>query len=148
MLVSKLAVEQGVGIASFVLSTDLWWQVSITVAFANAALASAPDYSAQPEHRHTLCPVCDANYGEVGTARGLPRFNQRQSFASGDGYGGLVIFRGCRNLLRTSPAMVLQPHEPGGRGRLLRATRGGCFAVPADVSQNGVPVNEGVRHLN
>jgi hypothetical protein len=54
----------------------------------------------------------------------------------------------ARNLIRTSPAIVLQPHEPGGRGRLLRATRGGCFAVRADVSQNGVPVNEGVRHLN
>ena len=29
-----------------------------------------------------------------------------------DGYGGLVIFRGCRNLIRTLPAMVYSRTNP------------------------------------
>jgi len=50
--------------------------------------------------------------GAGSRVAGVSAVHQRLAL-KGDGYGGLVVFRNCRNLIRTLPAMVVRSKEPG-----------------------------------
>src|SRR5206468_4767158 len=49
--------------------------------------------------------------GAGGRVAGVSAVHQRLAL-KGDGYGGLVIFRNCRNLIRTLPAMTYSKAHP------------------------------------
>ena len=55
--------------------------------------------------------TCGCGHKFASRVRGLSAIDQRLT-PKNDGYGGLVIFRGCRNLIRTLPAMVYSRTNP------------------------------------
>jgi Terminase large subunit, T4likevirus-type, N-terminal len=57
------------------------------------------------------CKWRPAPKGAGSRLHGLSAIHQRLALRR-DGYGGLVIFRGCRNLIRTLPAMVYSRTNP------------------------------------
>jgi hypothetical protein len=49
--------------------------------------------------------------GSGSRVQGVRAIHQRLALKS-DGYGGLIVFRNCRNLIRTLPAMVYDKNHP------------------------------------
>jgi len=79
--------------------------------------------------------------GAGSRVQGVSAIHQRLALKN-DGYGGLMICRNARNLVRTLPAMGLFPHESRGHRRQLRATCNGLSEIRPHSPQDAVPVNE------